>query len=114
MNVHGGDGVLHGSQNVAIVKRRKLMRQPALDAHFRCPQLPSLDCLLGELLEAEEVRVGFARTAAEGTEFATHETNISEIDITIDDIGDKVSDQVPTQCVGGDEKAEQIVAFGIG
>jgi hypothetical protein len=114
MNVHGGDGFLHGPQNIAIVKRGKLVGQSALDAYFSRPQLPSLDGLLGELFEAEEISIRLAWTATEGAEFATNETHIGEIDIAIDDVCDKIPDQVPTQGVGGNEKAEQIVAFGMG
>jgi hypothetical protein len=88
--------------------------QPALDANFSRSQLPSVDSFLGELFEAEEVRVSFARAAAKSAKFAANETHIGEIDITVDDVSDKISDQVPTQCVGGDEKAEKVVAFGIG
>ena len=114
MNVHGGDGIFHGSQNIAIVKGREFVGQPALDANFSRSQLPSLDSLLGELFEAEEVRITFARTTAEGTEFAANETHIGEIDVAIDDVGNKISDQIPAQGVGGDEQAEQVVAFDVG
>jgi hypothetical protein len=58
-----------------------------------------------------KVRVGFARTTAEGAELASDETDIREIDVAIDHVGDEVADEIAPEGVGGYEKGEQVGAF---
>ncbi len=113
VNVHAGYGLLYRAQNVAIVERRQAVRQAALNADFGGADFPGFDGLLRDLLEAEEVGVGFARAAAEGAELAADEADIGEIDIAIDDVGDDIAGQLATQGIGGDQQAEQVVAFGV-
>ena len=60
-----------------------------------------------------EVAVRLARAAAEGAELASDKTDVGEIHVAIDDVGDDIADQFAAQHVGGDQQAEQIVAFGI-
>src|SRR5580704_101990 len=91
VNVHAGNRLLYCTQNVAIVKGRQAVRQAALNANFSGADLPGFSCLLGDLVEAEKVRVGFTRAAAEGTELAAYEADIGEINITVHDIGDDIS-----------------------
>ena len=55
----------------------------------------------------------FARTAAEGAELASYETDIGEIDISVDDIGDDVADEFGAKQIGRDQKAEKIISSGI-
>ena len=57
------------------------------------PSVPGFNRLLSDLFDAEEVPVGFARAAAEGAELAADKTDIGEIDIAIDDVGDEIADQ---------------------
>ena len=92
VNVHAGDGIFHCAQNVAIVKRRQAMRQSALDADFGGADFPGFGCLLRDLIETQEVGVGFARAAAEGAEFASDKTDVGEIDIAVHDVGDDIAD----------------------
>src|SRR5437764_14104279 len=91
MNVHARNNSLHCSQNVSIIKSWQAMRQSALNANLGCTQLPGLDRLLRNLVGLEKVRVGFARSATERTELAPHETNISEVDVSIDDVSNDVT-----------------------
>ncbi len=90
------------------------MRQSALNADLRCAQLPGFDGFLPDLIRLKEIRVGFARAAAEGAELASHETDVGEVDVPIHDVGDEVAGKFGAQQVGGGEQAEQIVAFGAG
>ena len=60
-----------------------------------------------------EVSVAFPRTAAEGAELASHETDVREIDVPVDDVGDDVADEFRTEHVGRDQQTEQVVALGV-
>ena len=113
MDVHLRDGVLHGAQNVAVVKLGKIARQSALDADFGRAELPGFDGFLRHLVESKEICVRFARTAAEGAELASHKTDVGEIDIAIDHVGDDVAGEFSAQHIGRGEQAEQIVALRI-
>ncbi len=114
VDVHARDGVLDGAENVAIVELGKIVGQAALDADFGGAELPGFHRFLRHLIECEEVSVGLARAAAEGAEFASHETDVGEIDVAVDHVGDDVAGEFGAQQVGGDQQAEQIVAFGVG
>ena len=57
------------------------------------PSCPSLDRFLRHGLEAVKVAVGFARAAAESAELAADKTDVGEIDIAIDHVGDDIADQ---------------------
>ncbi len=108
-----GTAVFDGAQDVAVVERRQSVRQPALNADFGRAQRPGFDGFLRHGVEAVEVAVGFARSAAEGAKFASDKTDVGEIDVAIDHVGDQIADQIAAQHVGRDQQAEQIVAFGI-
>ena len=114
VNVHAGNGLLYGAQDVAVVERRQSVRQAALDADFGRAQRPGFDRLLRHGLEAVEVAVSFPRAAAEGAELAADKTDVGEIDIAIDHVGDEIADQIAAQHVSGDQQGEEVVAFGIG
>ena len=49
---------------------------------------------------------------AEGAEFAADEADIGEVDVAGDDVADDVSDKLLADFVGGDSKAEEVVAGG--
>src|SRR6202034_4766641 len=114
VDVHTRDGVLDGAENVAIVEFGEIVRQASLDADFGGPELPGFDCFLRHLIEREEVGIRFARAAAEGAELASYKTDVGEIDVAIDYIGDEVAGEFGAQQVGSDEKTEQIIAFRAG
>ena len=90
------------------------MRQAALNADFGGAEFPGLDRFPRHVVEREKIGVRFARAAAEGAELASHETDIGEIDVAVHDVGDDVAGEFGAQHVGGDQQAEQIVAFGVG
>ena len=114
MNMHLRDGGFDRAQYVAIIKLWQIAGQAALDADLGCPDLPGFDRLAGHVFERVEVGVRFARAAAEGAEFASDKTNVGEIDVAIDHVGDDVAREFGAQQIRGDQQAEQIVAFGIG
>ena len=57
------------------------------------PSCPGLASLLRHLFQAEKVGVGLPRAPAEGAKFAADKTDVSEIDIAIDHVGDEIPDQ---------------------
>jgi hypothetical protein len=113
MDVHAGSDALHGAENVAIVIRRQTVWQAALDADFGSADLRGLQGLLRDIFRFEEVGVGFAWAAAEGTKLASHEANISEVDIAVNDVSDEIAAEFGAQQVRGRQQAEQVVAFGV-
>ena len=113
VNVHVGHGCFDRAQDVAVVERRQSVRQPALDADFGRAQRPGFDGFLRHGLEAVEVAVFFARAAAEGAELAADKTDVGEIDIAIDHVGDEIADKIAAQHVGRHQQAKKVVAFGI-
>ena len=58
------------------------------------------------VLGLEKVGVGFTRATAEGAEFTSNETDVREINVAVDDVGDDVSGQFATQYIGSDQQAE--------
>jgi hypothetical protein len=111
VDVHFRDGILHGAENIAIVKFRQVARQSTLDTNFSRTELPGLDSFLRHLLHRKEVRVRLARAAAECAKLASYETDICEIDIAIHDIGDDVADNIRAQKIRSDQKAQQVVSL---
>src|SRR2546430_10978195 len=101
MDVYARHSALHGSQNVAIVIRSQAVRESALDADFGGAELPGFGRLFRHLIQTEVVGVRFARAAAEGTEFASDEADVGEVDVAVDDVGDQVAGQFRAKQVGG-------------
>src|ERR1700730_12142021 len=98
--MHARDGVLDGAENVAVMKLRQIARQTALDANFGGAKLPGFDRFFRHLIEREEITVGLARAAAEGAEFASDETDVGEIDISIDHVSDDIAGEFSAQQIG--------------
>ena len=90
------------------------MRQAALNAHFGGAELRGLDGFLRDLIRFEEIGVRLARTAAEGAELASDETDVREVDVAIHDVGDEIAAKFGAQQVGGGEHAEQVIALDVG
>ena len=105
-----GHRILHGAQNVAVIKRRQTVRQSALNADFGSAQFPRFFTLAPHVFERMKIGVGLARSAAEGAKLAAHETDVREIDIAIDHVADDVADQVAPQRVGGHQQCEQVAS----
>src|SRR5437016_13775953 len=86
MDVHARNCSLHRAQEVAIIKRRKPVRQPALNTDFRGAELPSLHRFLSYLIQCKEISIGLTRAAAESAKLAADKADIGEINVAIDDI----------------------------
>ena len=114
VDVHARHRLLDGAQNVAIIKLRQIARQAALNADFGRAQFPRLDRFARHVVERMKIRVRLARAAAEGAELASHKTDVGEIDVAVDDVGDNVAGKFGAQQIRGRQQAQQVVAFGIG
>jgi len=111
MHMHAGNGVLDSAKEVAVEKSVEVSRQSALNADFGGAAIPSLAGTAHYFFEREGVRVGGARAASEAAKTAADETNVSEIDVAIHDIGDGVADSLPTQAVRGGHECFKFCAF---
>ena len=100
--MHARNCPLDGAENVAIVELGKIAGQAALNADFGGAELPGLDRFSRHVVERMEIGVRLARAAAEGAEFASHKTDVGEIDVAVDDVGDDVAREFGAQQVGGD------------
>ena len=48
---------------------------------------------------------------AEGAEFASHKTHISEVNVAIYDVGNEIAGEFGAQQVSGGQQGEQVIAF---
>ncbi len=113
VNVHARHRILHGAQNVAVIKRRQTVRQAALNADFGSAQFPRFFRFASHVFERMKIGVGLSRPAAERAKLASHKADIREIDIAIHHVADDVADQVATKRVGCDEQREQVGTIAI-
>ena len=90
---------LDGSQNVAIEKSVKVAGQSSLDADFCGPSFPSLHSLARYIVGRKEVCIRGARPASKSAEAAAHEANISEIDVAVDNVSDRIAVGFPAQVI---------------
>src|SRR5580704_5990741 len=100
MDVHAWGCFFHGAQNVAIVKWRQAVRQAALDTDLSGADLGGLDGFLRDLVRLKKINVRVAWSTAKGTELASDEANVGEVDIAIDHVGDDVAAEFGAQQVG--------------
>src|SRR6266700_6593017 len=114
MNVHAGNRAFHGTQDVAIIKRRKTTRESALNAYFFGAECPRLDRFIGYLFWFEKVSIRFARTTAERAKLATYKTDIRKVDVAINDISNDVPGEFGAKEVGGNKQADKIAAISAG
>jgi len=114
VDVHARDGILHGAQDVAIIKLWQAMRKAALDADFGGAQIPCFFTFARHVFERMKIGVGLARSATEGAKLAAYKTNVGEIDIPIHHVADDVANEIAPQRIGRYKKREQIGAVSIG
>src|SRR5208283_1163847 len=106
VDVHPRYSILHGAQNVAVIKRRQTVRQAALNADFGRAQFPRFFALAAHVFERMKIGVGLARPAAEGAELASHKTDVGEIDIAVDHVADEVAYQIAPERIGCYQECE--------
>src|SRR5260370_38945677 len=99
MHVHFGNGMLYGPQQIPVVKPIEVARQSALNANLRGAAFPGLARAAHYFLERKRVRVRGSGPASKAAKTASHETNICEVDVSIHDVSDHVSDGVSPQLV---------------
>src|SRR5258708_20269317 len=99
MHVHLGNGMLDGPEQIPVVKPIEVARQPALNANLRGAALPGLARAAHYLLERERVSVRGSGPASKAAKAAAHETNICEVDVSIHDVSDCVSDGLSPQLI---------------
>src|SRR5207245_7961010 len=91
MDMHSGNGVLDSAQEIAIEKSVKVTRQAALNANFRCATTPGLAGTSHNYFERERAGVRRSGATSKSTETAAHETDIGEVNVAVDDVGDRLS-----------------------
>src|SRR5215472_6381974 len=111
MAMHSRNCLLHNPQNIPVIKRREAMWKSALNANFGGAERPRRPGLLRDLFEAQEVGVVLARSSAERAELTTHEANVGEIDVPIDDVSHQIPGQFGTKCVGSYQHTKQIITL---
>ena len=111
MDMHLGSCLFDCPKQIAIVIRIQIAGQAALYADFAGSQLPRFQRPALDLLERMKVSVILARRPAKSAEVAPDETDIREVDVAIDDIGDHVADSLAAQLIGGTPPGSLITAF---
>src|SRR5579864_3732627 len=106
MNVHLRDGVLYGSQNVAVIKLGKIAGKPALDADLSGAELPRLDCLSRHVVQTVEVSIGLTRPTAERAELASHEADVRKVHVTVYNVGHDVASEFRSEHIRRDQQAK--------
>src|SRR5215210_8403948 len=96
MDVHIGRCLLDCAQQVAVVIRLKVARQPSLHAHLARSHLPGFDGAALDLFERMKVCVMLARRSAECAEAAADEAYVCEIDIAVDYVSNHIADALAT------------------
>ena len=100
MYVHPGNCMLDGAQQIPVEKSVEVTRQPALNTNFCCATFPSLARAAHHFLERKRVCVRGSGPSCKAAKTAPHETHIGEIDVSIDDKSDNLSDRLSPQLVG--------------
>src|SRR5882724_2085682 len=112
--MHLGNRALDEPQEVAIEKAVEVSRQPALDTDFRGAAVPGFAGPAPHFVERKRIGIGSAGAAAKSAKTATHEAYIREIDVAIDDVGDRIADGFSPQLVRDGQQGFQSYAFRSG
>ncbi len=110
MDVNLGEARLNRDEQVAIFERGHLGIDPALHADFGSAARDRVGDFGEDGLVGMIVGVGLPLLALETAELASDETDIREIDIAIDDVGDFVANIFGASEVGALDERAQIVA----
>src|SRR5450755_1587755 len=86
-------------------------RQSRLQADLGSPQIPCFANAPKNLFSGQEITLLRAMPPAESAEAASLHADISEIDVSINDIGDSFPHPPPPQIVRSCEQPAQIVSF---
>src|SRR5712692_6897491 len=107
MDMHGGKGMLDRAQEVAIEKSIEITGQAALNANFRCATIPGLAGAAHDFFERERIGVRRSGATYKSAKTATHETDVGEINVAVDDVGDCFSHGFAPQMIrDGDQRVQ--------
>ena len=106
-----GKAGLHHVEQVAVLKRRHVGIDAALHADLGGAPGPRVSHFLEDGLVGMVIGVGLPALAFEAAELASDETDIGEIDVAIDDVGDFVADVFGARQVGAFDHRAQIGAL---
>src|SRR5699024_4643430 len=85
----------------------------ALHAHLGRTGSPRLLGTVGDLVEGERVGIGVGTTLRERAEATPRVTDVDEVDVAGHDVGDFVTDRVPTHPVGQVGQGLQLGPVGV-
>jgi len=114
MDVHARHGILDRAKNIAVIKLGEIARKPTLNAYFGRAESPRFYRLTRHVVQRVKVGVFLSRPAAECAELASHETDIGEVDVAVDDVGNDVARKFGAQNIRGNQQAEQVIPLRIG
>src|SRR5215469_17245853 len=112
MDVHGGQRLFDGAQEVAVKESVEVAGQAALNADFRCAAIPGFAGATNDFVEGKRVGIGCLRSAAKAAKTASDEADVSEIDVAVGDVGDRSTDGLRAQIIRYRYQSFEISAFG--
>src|SRR5215469_14815573 len=77
MDVHGGQRLFDGAQEVAVKESVEVAGQAALNADFRCAAIPGFAGATNDFVEGKRVGIGCLRSAAKAAKTASDEADRS-------------------------------------
>src|SRR5262249_144943 len=99
-------------QKVAIEISIEVAREAPLDANFGSAAIPSFLCAANDFFERKRIGIRGGWTTAEAAKTAAYKADIREINVAIDDVGDRFPDRFAPQIVRDRDKRLQSVAVG--
>ena len=90
----------HRAHDVHVCRAAQRRVDAPLEADLGGTEGLGLRGALADLLQRQRVRVGVGAPLGERTEPASHITDVGEVDVPVDDVGDVLADGAATQVVG--------------
>ena len=113
VDVDVGGARLDCLEDPEVEVTRQARVQPSLDAHLGRAVGPGLLGSVGDLVERERVALGVDLALRESTEAAARVTDVGEVDVAVDDVGDLLADPLPPKVVGDTAERLERVAIGL-
>ncbi len=87
--MHAGDCALDGAQNIPVEESIQISRQSALDANFRRSFFPCVASFRDHVVPGKRVGIRRVRSLAKAAKAAAHKTDVSKINVAIDDVSNR-------------------------
>ena len=100
MHVDSGRSRLHGPDDIRVCRPPQRRVDATLQADLRGAESLGLCGALSDLLEGQGEGVGVGPALGEGAEAAADVTDVGEVDVAVDDVGDVLTDDVTPHVVG--------------